>query len=43
MLLVIAGLIDLSVGSVLALAGVLSIASYQATGSLMIGFIVALE
>lgn len=42
MLLVIAGLIDLSVGSVLALAGVLSIASYQATGSLMIGFIVAI-
>lgn len=42
MLLVIAGLIDLSVGSVLALAGVLSIASYQATGSLMIGFVVAI-
>ena len=36
MLLVIAGLIDLSVGSVLALAGVLSIAAYQSTGSLLV-------
>lgn len=42
MLLVIAGLIDLSVGSVLALAGVLSIAAYQATGSLAIGFVVGI-
>lgn len=42
MLLVISGLIDLSVGSVLALAGVLSISAYQATGSLLIGFIVAI-
>lgn len=42
MLLVIAGLIDLSVGSVLALAGVLSISAYQATGSLLLGFIVAI-
>lgn len=42
MLLVIAGLIDLSVGSVLALSGVLSIASYQASGSLFVGFIVAI-
>ncbi|MDD7771074.1 ABC transporter permease [Suipraeoptans intestinalis] len=42
MLLVIAGLIDLSVGSVLALSGILSIAAYQHTGSLVIGFIVAI-
>lgn len=42
MLLVIAGLIDLSVGSVLALAGVLSIATYQGTGSLALGFLVAI-
>ncbi|MDO4475203.1 MAG: ABC transporter permease [Lachnospiraceae bacterium] len=42
MLLVISGLIDLSVGSVLALAGVLSIASFQNTGSLAVGFIVAI-
>ena len=42
MLLVIAGLIDLSVGSVLALAGVLSIAAYQSTGSLLVGFLVAI-
>lgn len=42
MMLVIAGLIDLSVGSVLALAGVLSISAYQATGSLLVGFIVAI-
>lgn len=42
MLLVIAGLIDLSVGSVLALSGVLSIASYQATGSLLVAVIVAI-
>ena len=42
MLLVIAGLIDLSVGSVLALAGVLSIATYQGTGSLALGVLVAI-
>ena len=42
MLLVIAGLIDLSVGSVLALAGVLAIAAYQSTGSLLVGFLVAI-
>lgn len=42
MLLVIAGLIDLSVGSVLALSGVLSIAAYQHTESLMVGFVVAI-
>lgn len=42
MILVISGLIDLSVGSVLALAGVLSIASYQSTDSLLVGVIVAI-
>ncbi|MGH0052474.1 MAG: ABC transporter permease [Sphaerochaetaceae bacterium] len=34
MMLVISGMIDLSAGSVLALAGVLSVTSYKATGSL---------
>ena len=42
MLLEIAGLIDLSVGSVLARAAVLSIATYQGTGSLALGFLVAI-
>lgn len=42
MLLVIAGLIDLSVGSVLALSGVLSIACYQSTGSLALALLLAI-
>ena len=42
MILVISGLIDLSVGSVLALAGVFSIASYKSTGSLLLAFVVAI-
>ena len=42
MLLIISGMIDLSSGSVLALAGCISIFSYQATGSLFIAVIVAI-
>jgi inositol transport system permease protein len=42
MLLIISGMLDLSSGSVLALSGVLSIMSYQATGSLIIAVIVAI-
>ncbi len=42
MLLVIAGLIDLSVGSVLALAGCLSIYSYYSTGSILVAMLVAI-
>lgn len=42
MMLVIAGLIDLSVGSVLALSGVLSIACYQSTGSLALAMVLAI-
>jgi inositol transport system permease protein len=41
-ILIISGMLDLSSASVLALAGVLSISSYQATGSLTISFIVAI-
>lgn len=41
MLLIISGMLDLSSGSVLALAGVLSISSYKATGSLLVGLLVA--
>lgn len=41
-LLIIAGLIDLSAGSVLALAGLLSVASYKATGSLMLAMLVGI-
>jgi len=41
-MLIIAGLIDLSSGAVLAIAGVLSISVFQATGSLLIAFIVGL-
>lgn len=41
MLLIISGMLDLSSGSVLALAGVLSISSYKATGSLVVGLLVA--
>ncbi|MBQ6321993.1 MAG: ABC transporter permease [Lachnospiraceae bacterium] len=42
MLLVIAGLIDLSVGSVLALAGVLSIYSFYATKSVFLAMLVSI-
>lgn len=41
MILIISGFIDLSVGAVLALAGVLSVASYKATGSMLIAMLVA--
>lgn len=41
-LLIIAGLIDLSAGSVLALAGVLAVSAYKATGSLMLSLLVGL-
>ena len=41
-ILIIAGLLDLSAGSVLALAGVLSVASYKATGSLALAMAVGL-
>jgi inositol transport system permease protein len=36
-MLIIAGLIDLAAGSVMALAGILAVASYKATGSLIVG------
>lgn len=42
MMLIISGMIDLSSGSVLALAGVLSVSSYKATGSLVIAVAVGL-
>lgn len=42
MIVLISGMLDLSNGSVLALAGVLSVSVYLATGSLLIAFIVAL-
>jgi inositol transport system permease protein len=41
-ILIICGLLDLSCGSVLALAGLLSVASYQATGSMVLAFAVAI-
>jgi inositol transport system permease protein len=41
-ILIICGMLDLSSGSVLALAGVLSVSSYTATGSLAIAFIVGI-
>jgi inositol transport system permease protein len=41
-ILIICGLLDLSCGSVLALAGLLSVASYQATGSMALAFAVAI-
>ncbi len=41
-ILIISGMLDLSSASVLALAGVLSISAYQYSGSLTIGFIVAI-
>ncbi len=39
-ILIISGMIDLSSGSVLALAGVLSVSSYLTTGSLLLAFLV---
>lgn len=42
MILVISGFIDLSVGAVLALAGVLSVSAYKSTGSMAVAIIVAL-
>ena len=41
-ILIICGLLDLSSGSVLALAGLLSVASYKATGSMALAFAVAI-
>lgn len=41
-LLIISGLIDLSVGSVLALSGLLSVAVYKASGSLMLAMLVGI-
>jgi len=41
-ILVIAGMLDLSSGSVLALAGVLSVSTYVSTGSLSLSFVVAI-
>ena len=41
-ILIICGLLDLSCGSVLALAGLLSVISYKATGSMPLAFAVAL-
>lgn len=42
MILIVSGFLDLSVGSVLALAGVLSVSAYKSTGSMIIALIVAL-
>lgn len=42
MILIISGFIDLSVGSVLALAGCLSVTCYKATGSMLLAILVAL-
>ena len=41
-ILIISGMLDLSQGAVLALSGVLSVATYKATGSLLLAFIVAI-
>lgn len=41
-ILIIAGMLDLSSGSVLALAGVISVSTYVNTGSLVLSFIVAI-
>lgn len=43
MLLIISGFLDLSVGAVLALAGVLSVSAYKATGSLLFAIVVAIS
>ena len=42
MLLIISGMLDLSSGAVLALAGVLSISAYKSTGSLVLAVVVAI-
>lgn len=42
MVLIISGMIDLSSGSVLALAGVISVSVYKATGSLFIAFLTSI-
>ncbi len=42
MILIVSGFLDLSVGSVLALAGVLSVATYKSTGSMIAALAVAL-
>lgn len=42
MILIISGLIDLSSGAVLALAGVLSVSLYKSTGSMAVAFVVAI-
>jgi len=42
MLLIISGMLDLSSGAVLALAGVLSVSTYKSSGSLLLALIVAL-
>ncbi|WP_330613005.1 ABC transporter permease [Anaerotignum sp.] len=42
MVLIVSGLLDLSSGAVLALAGVLSVSLYKATGSMAIAFAVAI-
>lgn len=41
-LLIIAGLIDLSAGSVLALSGLLAVSAYKATGSLLLSMLVGI-
>lgn len=43
MILIISGFIDLSVGSVLALSGVLSVSVYKSTQSMMLALVVALS
>ena len=42
MILIICGHLDLSCGSVIALAGVLSVSSYKATHSMLLAFVVAI-
>ncbi len=42
MLLIISGFLDLSVGAVLALSGVLSVSVYKSTGSMLVALVVAL-
>ena len=43
MLLIVSGFLDLSAGSVLALAGVLSVSSYKSTGSMAVALVVAVS
>ncbi|MBR6529212.1 MAG: ABC transporter permease [Firmicutes bacterium] len=43
MLLIVSGFLDLSVGAVLALAGVLSVSVFKTTGSLLLAVVVALS